>query len=160
MIALRLCLVGIASTLFFTACGNEIYSTPQKTLARYVQYKQMGSIAETENCLETFTEATRKWWANNRLEACYAKFGMSNALCGENKVDISNQWGAFVEPFGPQTAEVESANINEKAGTADLVVGGQTIHFIKEKWNWKIDGLFGQEEVMKELIRQRNSGGQ
>jgi hypothetical protein len=154
--AYRLWIFGtLIITLLLIACGQEIYSTPQKTLQRYVQYRQMGTLAETENCLETFTDATRKWWAANRLDACYQKFGQFSNLCGDNKVDISNQWGAFVEPVGPKTAEVESAEINEKAGIAVLTVQGQKINFKKEKGNWKIDGLFGAEDEMKELVRQR-----
>ena len=156
--AYRVCLFVILIGLLFIACGQEIYSTPQKTLQRYVLYRQMGSIAETENCLETFTDATRKWWADNRLPACYQKFGQFSNLCGEAKVDISNQWGAFVEPLGPKTAEVESSEINEKTGTAVLTVQGQKIPFLKEKGNWKIDGLFGAENEMRDLVRQR--GGQ
>jgi hypothetical protein len=154
----RLCLFVILISVLFISCGQEIYSTPQKTLQRYVQYREMGSIADTENCLETFTDATRKWWADNRLPACYQKFGQFSNLCGEGKVDVSNQWGAFVDPVGPKTTEVESADINEKAGTAVLTVQGQQIHFLKEKGNWKINGLFGAEEEMRELVRQR--GGQ
>lgn len=152
----RIAILGVLFSIFLAACGQEIYSTPQKTLQRYVQYRQMGTLAETENCLDTFTEATRAWWAAHRLDACYAKFGQSNSLCGENKVDISNQWGAFVEPYGPKTDNVDSANIDDKAGTADLVVEGKTIHFVKEKHNWKIDGLFGAEDDMKAIIAQRN----
>ncbi len=140
-------------------CGQEFYSTPQKTLERYVEYSHMGNVAEIENCLDCFTKETREWWSRHYLDACHAKFGTFSSLCGENKVDEANIWGGLIEESGPTTAVVDSANINEADGSAVLTVQGKDIYFIREGKNWKIDGFFGADEALEAQYPQlKNSG--
>ena|SRR3990172_11926996 len=150
-------LLVILLVVFVSGCGKEYYSTPEKTLKRYVDNRKMGNLVEIENCLDTFTDSTRKWWAENRLPACYAKFGQFSPLCGENKVDISNQWEGLVESYGPSISDVESSEVDEQKGVATLRVQGKKINFRKEKGNWKIDGLFGAEAELEPLIRSRSA---
>jgi hypothetical protein len=140
--------------LTMAGCGQEFYSTPQKTLERYVEYRHMGNLAEITNCLECFTKVTREWWARHYMDACHAKFGTFSSLCGESKVDQANIWGGLIEESGPTTAEVESSNINEADGSAVLRVQGKDIYFIREGKNWKIDGFFGADDALTEQYPQ------
>ncbi len=140
--------------LMMPGCGQEFYSTPQKTLERYVLYRHMGTVAQIENCLDCFTKETREWWSQHYLDACHAKYGAFSSLCGETKIDQANIWGGLIEEWGPKSSEVESSEIDENDGTAVLRVQGKDIYFIREGKNWKIDGFFGADEALEEQYPQ------
>lgn len=141
-------LVFVLTVLALYACGDEYYSTPQKTLARYVDNKDMSSAVRIEATLNCFTKRDRDWFSHHYQAICEARFGKFSNACGGPTSSESSVWGDVFEAAGPNTTEVESADVNEKAGTAVLVINGRSYNFKKEKFNWKFDGLFGMEEQM------------
>jgi hypothetical protein len=134
----------------WAGCGQEYFSTPEKTLQRYVENKSMRTPAEVEKALNCFKKSDKQWWDHHYVEICQAKFGTFHSLCEATKIGESNIWSGVIEPEGPSTAEVESSAIDEEKGVATLVVAGQDIYFIKEGSNWKIDGFFGVDDELKE----------
>ena len=140
----------ICVALLFAACGEEHFSTPEKTLQRYVANKSMRTHGEIQKCLNCFRKADKKWWEDKYVQICQAKFGTFHSLCQATKVGESNIWSAVMEPEGPTTAEVDSTEINEQDGTAVLEADGMEVYFVKEGGNWKIDGFFGVDEELKE----------
>jgi hypothetical protein len=137
---------------FFLSCGEEYYATPEKTLANYVKNRMMGSRAENEACLNSFTEADQQWWSSHYVKLCYALYGQD--CPGESVSTEATVWTDKFEPAGPNKTEVESSEIDEKAGTAWLTVDGQDIEFVKERGNWKMKGMFGVPEEMEKKYPQ------
>lgn len=133
-------------TVFFLSCGEEYYATPEKTLQNYVKNRMMASRAENESCLNSFTEEDQEWWRTHYVKLCYALYGQD--CPGESISTEATVWTDKFEPAGPNKAEVESSEIDEKAGTAWLTVDGQDIEFVKERGNWKMKGMFGVPEEM------------
>lgn len=133
----------VFATLLILSCGEEYYSTPQKTLAHYVENRMMGSSAEEQACLNAFKKADKEWYESHYEALCWAAYGRD--CPGPGVTSEATVWVDMFEPAGPKTTDVDSADVKEK--TATLVVQGKEIHFIKERGNWKIDGLFGIDTV-------------
>jgi hypothetical protein len=142
----------LAAMAFLFACGEEYYSTPQKTLEHYVKNRMMGSRQENEACLHSFTQADQDWWRSHYVKLCYALYGQD--CPGESISTEATVWTDKFEPAGPGKPEVQSTEIDEKAGTAWLTVDGQDIEFVKEKGNWKMKGMFGVPEEMEQKYPQ------
>lgn len=132
----------------FAGCGEEYYSTPEKTLQRYVDNRMMGNREEYESCLNAFTDENRKWFEDNYLAICRAAYGRDYP--GEGISTETTVWTDMFEPAGPNSIKVESSDVDESAGTAVLVVDGQEIDFVKVHGNWKINGFFGVPEDLGE----------
>lgn len=141
-------LVGIAVILVFSmGCGEEYFSTPEKTLQHYVKNRMMGNRQEYEAVLNSFTKADREWWDDHYLKLCTAMYGKD--CPGQGLPSETTIWTDKFEPAGPQTDEVESSEIDEDKGTAWLTVDGQDIEFKKERGNWKMVGMFGMPEELE-----------
>jgi len=140
--------------LMLAGCGEEYYSTPGKTLARFVENKRMGSVMELNATLSCFTEEDQQWWSSHYMALCIAKFGTFSRACEDKVSAQTTVWGDSFEYAGPESATVSSSNIEEDKGTATLVVGGNEVYFKKEKGNWKIDGFFGMRTKMEEAYPQ------
>jgi hypothetical protein len=138
--------------LFFIACeGEEFYSTPEKTLERYIQNRKMTSAMQIEATLNCFPREDKKWWENKNLRICELKYGKFNQMCGESAVNKSAIWNDLFEPMGPRSNNVTSSDVDEEEGLATLVVDDKEVYFIREHNNWKLDGFFG---VKEQLIEQ------
>ncbi|MCI0603185.1 hypothetical protein L0156_09235 [bacterium] len=130
--------------------GEEIYSTPEKTLERYVQNRRQGTAMAMEASLNCFPKEDKKWWDAKYLRICELKYGKFNAMCGEGLANRSALWNDLVEPRGPKSTNVSSSDVDDKEGVATLIVDGQEVYFIRESNNWKLDGLFGIREELTE----------
>jgi len=139
----------ILFSLLLGACGGEeYYSTPQKTLERYLDSRMMANREEYESCLNAFRKEDREWLEQNYMRLCTEFYGPD--CPGEGIATLAAVWADAFEPQGPRAAEVESAEIDQETGTAFLVVDGKRIEFIKKRGNWKIKGFFGVAEKLKE----------
>jgi hypothetical protein len=136
------------------SCGEEYYATPQKTLQRYVDNRDMSSAVRVEAALNCFTSKDREWWSRHYEAICEARYGKFHTACGSSFQTESTIWADLFEPAGPSTTDIESADVDDKAGTAVLVVNGKRYNFTKEKFNWKFDGLFGMEEEIRSQYPQ------
>lgn len=132
----------LAFSLF--GCGEEYYSTPDKTLKRYVDNRMMVDRYQYESCLNAFRKEDREWYEANYIHICRAVYGKD--CPGEGLPTQTTVWTDLFEPAGPTTHEVAESEIDEDAGTAVLVVEGQEIEFVKQRGNWKIKGFFGVPE--------------
>lgn len=146
--------IGIVVLLagLFSGCGEEYYSTPQKTLTRYVDNRMMMSREQYEACLNAFTKEDRQWFEKHYTGLCRSLYAQD--CPGEGLPSAVTVWTDVFEPAGPRSAEVESAEIDAHAGTARLVVNGKAIEFIKQQGNWKIHGFFGEREVLEKKYPQ------
>ena len=127
--------------VFSAGCGEEYYSTPQKTLQRYIDNRMMANREQYESCLNAFRKEDRAWMEKNYMKLCSALYGQE--CPGEGVASLAAVWSDQFEPAGPKKAEADSAQIDEHAGKAVLVVNGQEIEFVKKRGNWKIKGFFG-----------------
>jgi len=140
--------LGIALlVVFVTGCGEEYYSTPEKTLQRYVDNRMMMNREEYESCLNAFTKEDREWLEKNYMKLCVSLYGVD--CPGEGIPTVVTVWTDVFEPAGPTTSQVESQVVDESSGTAVVVVDGQEVRFIKKRGNWKIKGFFGVPEELK-----------
>ena len=139
-------LITFTMLLGIFSCGEEYYATPQKTLQRYVDNRDMSSAVRIEAALNCFTNKDREWWNRHYEAICEARYGKFSTACGSASETQSTIWADLFEPAGPSTTDIESADVNDKAGEATLVVNGRRYHLKKEKFNWKFDGLFGMED--------------
>ncbi|HEY4490447.1 MAG TPA: hypothetical protein VI958_00555 [Acidobacteriota bacterium] len=140
----------LCGLFLYLGCGQEYYSTPEKTLARYVENRSMRTPAEIEKCLNCFKKSDKKWWQNNYVAICQKKFGTFHALCAGTKISESNIWSAIMEEAGPTEGSVESVDVDEDEKSAVVVADGMEVYFVKESSNWKIDGFFGVDEELKD----------
>lgn len=129
------------------SCGEEYFSTPEKTLQHYVKNRMMQNRQEYEATLNSFTREDREWWDANYLKMCSALYGKD--CPGEGISTETTIWTDEFEPAGPAVDEVESSEVDEANGSAWLTVDGQDIEFVKERGNWKMKGLFGVPEDLK-----------
>ena len=131
---------------FWLGCGGEeYYSSPKKTLERYVNNRALNSREKYFATMNTFRKEDQEWWDEHYLKICKV---LDRDCTGPS---IPTQIAVFkerFEPAGPKTTEVESENINEDDGTATLVVQGMEIPFVKERGNWKIKGFFGVPKML------------
>jgi len=149
MVSHKWFLMTAAFALFTGGCGEEYYSTPEKTLERYVKNRTMFNREQYESCLNAFRREDREWFENHYMKLCTALYGRD--CPGESIATEVTVWTDVFEPAGPASVDVESAEIDEAKGTAVLVVDGQEVVFIKSRGNWKISGFFG---VVEELERK------
>ena len=140
--------------LLIFGCGEEYYSTPEKTLGRFIQNKTMGSMVEVNATLSCFTKEDQEWWSAHYQDLCEAKFGKFSRACEDRLAAQTTVWADSFEHAGPESTNVTSSNIDEDKGTAILVVDGNNVHFAKENGNWKIDGFFGMRTKMEETYPQ------
>ena len=147
----RLAVIAILSCL---ACGEEYYSTPEKTLERYLQNKTVGSAIEVTATLNCFSKRDQQWWSSHYMALCEAKFGAASRACESGIEAQSTVWTDSFEHAGPESLNVEKSDINEEEGTAVLVVDGVEVYFVKERGNWKLDGFFGVDEAMEKQYPQ------
>lgn len=144
----------VFAILGLLACGEEYYSAPEKTLARYIENKTVGSALEVSATLNCFSKKDQEWWSSHYMVLCEAKFGAGSRAC-ESKVEAqSTVWTDSFEHAGPESKNVEKSDINENDGTAVLVVDGKEVYFVKERGNWKLDGFFGVAEAMEKQYPQ------
>jgi hypothetical protein len=138
--------------LISVGCGEEYFSTPEKTLEHYVKNRMMGSRQEYEAVLNSFTRDDRTWWDDHYLKLCtalYAKDCPGQGLPTETTI-----WVDKFEPAGPRTDQVEKSEVDEDKGTATLTVEGQEIEFVKERGNWKMVGMFGMQDELEDQYPQ------
>jgi hypothetical protein len=141
----------ILFVLILFGCGQPEFATPEKTLEHYIKYKGMDRMSESAATISCFSKADQKWWNDHFMTACVAMFGTFSSAC-QNKMSAQmSVWGTAFEGAGPSSTNVESSNIDEKEGTATLVVNGKEVYFVKEYGDWKLDGFFG---VVEELEQQ------
>jgi hypothetical protein len=133
--------------LISVGCGEEYFSTPEKTLQHYVKNRMMGNRQEYEAVLNSFTRDDRSWWDDHYMKLCNAMYGKD--CPGEGLSTETTIWTDKFEPAGPQSDEIEKSEIDENKGTATLTVQGQDIEFVKERGNWKIVGMFGMREELE-----------
>jgi hypothetical protein len=133
--------------LFALGCGEEYFSTPEKTLKHYIKNRMMGSRQEYEAVLNSFTRDDRSWWDDHYMKLCTAMYAKD--CPGEGLSTETTIWTDKFEPAGPQIDEIESSEIDEDKGTAVLTVQGQDIEFKKERGNWKMVGMFGMIEELE-----------
>jgi hypothetical protein len=146
-------LISFLVVLVFTAgCGEEYYSTPQKTLQRYIDNRMMANREQYESCLNAFRKEDREWMEKNYMKLCSALYGPE--CPGESVASLAAVWQDQFEPQGPKKAEPDSIKIDEGSGEATLVVDGKTIEFVKKRGNWKIKGFFGVVPKLKEKYPQ------
>ncbi|MCI0612068.1 hypothetical protein L0244_03675 [bacterium] len=138
--------------LISVGCGEEYFSTPEKTLQHYVKNRMMGSRQEYEAVLNSFTRDDRSWWDDHYMKLCTAMYGKD--CPGEGLSTETTIWTDKFEPAGPQSDEIEKSEIDDDQGTATLTVQGQDIEFVKERGNWKIVGLFGMKEELESQYPQ------
>ena len=137
-----LCLLG---------CEGEVYyKTPETTLARYMETRRMGSALDMEAALNCFRREDKEWWENKILRVCELKYGKFNSLCGGGVANKSALWNDMFEPNGPQSENATSSDIDEKEGSATLVIDGKEFYLVKDHNNWKFDSLFGVREQLEE----------
>jgi len=142
-----------ASLAFFVAgCGEEYYSTPEKTLEHYVRNRTMRTREQYESCLNAFRREDREWFEKHYMKLCTAMYGRD--CPGESLATEVTVWTDAFEPAGPASSTVESSEIDDKNGTAVLVVEGQEVEFVKSNGNWKINGFFGVVEKLEEKYPQ------
>lgn len=144
----------ISLFILLSGCGEEYYSTPEKTLQRYVDNRMMMNREEYESCLNAFTKEDREWLEKNYMTLCVSLYGVD--CPGEGLPTVVTIWTDVFEPAGPSTTLVESKSMDENAGTAVIVVDGKEIRFIKSRGNWKIQGLFGVPEELKRKYPEIN----
>ncbi len=146
--------VVVAILLFSMGCGEDYFSTPQKTLENYVKNRMMGSREEYEATLNSFRKADRAWWDANYMKMCTAFYGLD--CPGEGLSTETTIWTDKFEPAGPNSTTVDSSEIDEAKGSALLTIQGQEIEFIKENGNWKMVGFFGvPDELAQEYPKLR-----
>jgi hypothetical protein len=138
--------------LISVGCGEEYFSTPEKTLQHYVRNRMMGSRQEYEAVLNSFTHDDRTWWDDHYLKLCTALY--EKDCPGQGLPTETSIWTDKFEPAGPSTDEVEKSEIDEDKGTALLTVQGQEIEFKKERGNWKMVGMFGMQEELEQQYPQ------
>jgi hypothetical protein len=141
--------LAIALLCLFACEGEVYYKTPEATLTRYMTVRRMGSAADMEAALNCFRRDDKEWWSNKILRACEVKYGKFNSLCGPGVANKSALWNDLFEPNGPQSENISSSNIDEKEGTATLVIDGKEFYFVKEHNNWKFDSLFGVRDELE-----------
>src|SRR5262245_50864750 len=113
--------------LLFVACGDEKYSTPEKTLSHYISNKTMGSAVEINATISCFSKEAQAWWSGHYMALCEAKFGAASRACEDKVSAQSTVWGDSFEHFGPESANVSSSDINDSDGTATVVVDGRKV---------------------------------
>jgi hypothetical protein len=137
-----LCLLG---------CEGEVYyKTPQTTLQRYLEFRHMGSAMEIEAALNCFRRDDKQWWENKNMRVCELKYGKFNSMCGEGLANKAAVWNDLFEPYGPQSENITSSDIDEKEGSATLVIDGKEFYFVRDHKNWKFDSLFGIREELEQ----------
>ena len=142
-------LLSVALLCLFACEGDVYYKTPESTLSRYVAVRRMGTAADMEATLNCFRREDKEWWSNKIMRVCELKNGKFNSLCGGGVANKSAMWNDLFEPLGPQSETVSSSNVDEKAGTATLVIDGKEFYFVREHKNWKFDSLFGVREQLE-----------
>lgn len=142
-------LLAIGLLCLFACEGEVYYKTPESTLTRYMSARRMGSALDMESALNCFRKEDKEWWSNKILRACELKYGKFNSLCAEGVANKSALWNDLFEPNGPQSENVTSSDVDEKAGTATLVIDGKEFYFVREHKNWKFDSLFGVREQLE-----------
>ena len=150
-------IIGLLSILALMGCGEEYYSTPQKTLARYINSRMMMNREEYESCLNAFRKEDREWFEKHYMKLCVALYAQD--CPGESLSTEVTVWTDVFEPYGPNKLNIESAQVDEKAGKAVLIVDGKQIAFVKNRGNWKIEGFFGARERLEEKYPQVRDGG-
>ena len=137
--------------LFLLGCEGEVYyKTPEATLTRYMENRRMGSAAEIEATMNCFRREDKKWWLDKSMRVCELKYGKFNNMCGEGPANKAAIWNDLFEPYGPQSENVTSSNVDDKKKEATLVIDGKEVYFVKEHNNWKFDSLFGIREQLEQ----------
>src|SRR3990172_6641664 len=137
---------------FTAGCGEDYYSSPQKTLQRYVDNRMMANREQYESTLNAFRKEDREWMEKNYMKLCAAFY--QQECPGEGVATLAAVWMDAFEPAGPKKTDAESSRLDEGKGEAVLVIDGQEIQFGKKRGNWKIKGFVGVVQKLKEKYPQ------
>lgn len=141
-------ILGATAILVVLSCGQEHFSTPEKTLAFYMEQKQAGSAAQVNAMLTCFTKSDREWWDKNFRVICDRLYGVD---CPSGDVQAqATIWTDKFEPVGPSSATADSIKIDEKAKTAVITVNRNEYDMVKEGFDWKFDGMFGADATLQD----------
>lgn len=138
-------LIGIA-----LSCGQDHFASPEKTLAFYFQNKAVGSTTALSACLSCFTKSDQEWFHANFRTICDKLYKFD---CPAGDVEAETTiWTDKFETAGPSKGTPDSVDVDDKAGTATITVGGRSFDMVKEGSDWKFDGFFGADAALQDSM--------
>jgi hypothetical protein len=147
----------VVIVLFFAAvvtmagCGQEYFSTPEKTLSFYNDHRAAGSAADVDAMIRCFTKADQEWWNKNYRTICDKLYGID---CPVGEVQAqATVWTDRIEPYGPKVTTADSVETDDKAGKAVVKIGDDEYEMVKEGYDWKFNGFFGADAELQEELK-------
>lgn len=132
------------------SCGQDHFASPEKTLAFYVENKAVGSTAQLSACLNCFTKSDQEWYSKHFRVICDKLYKFD---CPAGDVEAETTvWTDKFETAGPSVPTADSVQVDDKAGTATITVGGREYSMVKEGSDWKFDGFFGADAALQDSL--------
>lgn len=135
------------------ACADPNYATPEKTVQTYVEnaqpLKNSVDIPAWNFTWGALSESSRSWFDEN-WEAICARPGYREACGAQSNPEKQRMvaFGAAIAGRGPQrNCKIEGVDVDGDTAEVELSKWNGTLYLVKEGGEWKIDGLFGVEEL-------------
>jgi hypothetical protein len=140
----------IALVIGAVSCGQDHFATPEKTLSFYVENKAVGSNTAMIACLNCFTQSDQDWFKKNFRMICDKLYHVD---CPPGDIQAETTiWTDKFEPAGPSSPTADAVQMDDKAGTATITVGGREYSMVKEGSDWKFDGFFGADANLQDSL--------
>ena len=144
----------LALVLTLTGCAADPnYESPEKTVETYLEngprLKNAVDIPAWNFAWNGLSKTSQQWFEDNWEEIC-ERPGYREA-CGEQTNPEKQKMVAFggaIASRGPGRGDrVDDVEIDGDAAEVTLKNWDGALHLVKEGKNWKLDGLFGVEEM-------------
>ena len=143
-------LSAVAFVIVALSCGQEHFASPEKTLAFYVENKTVGSNTAMMATLTCFTKSDQDWFQKNFRIICDKLYHVD---CPPGDIQAQTTiWTDKFESAGPSQPTADSVQVDDKAGTATITVGGKQFDMVKEGSDWKFDGFFGADANLQDSL--------